>query len=750
VISDVDFPLKGKKNPLAGTTLVSQIKARRDDIPILLQSSREENSRLAEELKVSFVYKHSPRLLEEVRSFMLDNFGFGDFIFRNPDGSETGRASDMTAMGKILPSIPDESVKYHAERDHFSNWLKARTEFRLAEKVKPKKVSDYKSIDDLRKYLIRSFTDLQAEQRGALVADFDSDTFDPESGFARIGSGSLGGKARGLAFVRVLIDSYGLKDKFPGIRIAVPPAVVLAADAFDRFMEHNNLWNEVLQIEDDYKLIRRFLEAEFADNSKDALAAYLDKARYPLAVRSSSLMEDSQYQPFAGVYDTFMLSNYGDNPRTRLNSLLTAIKRVYASTFSKRAKAYFRSTPYRLEEEKMAVIVQKLVGAQFDQRFYPTFSGVARSNNFYPKEPLKSEDGMAVVALGLGKTVVEGEPAVSFCPKYPRHLIQFSSVIDTLNYSQKKFYYIEYKEEPKPYSSSNGITLKSGGLELARADGTLNLVGSIFSPENNAVSDGISRQGTPLVTFAPILKHKIFPLPEILETILQVGYAGMSTHVEIEFAVNMHNQTGHPAEFGFLQMRPLVLSPQLDDLKIEDYPLPDQICHSLQVLGNGIIDDIRHIVVVDVNRFNRSESVKVAKEVGFFNAKLVQRRHPYLLIGVGRWGSADPWLGIPVKWDEISGAKVIVETGFRDMDVAPSQGSHFFQNLTSLMIGYFTVNQYNNSGYLDWDWLTKMPADEEGEFIRLIELPEAISVRMNGYKNWGVILKPGVKDAKSN
>lgn len=749
VISDVDFPMGGKIDSQAGPTLVRNIKARRGDIPILLQSSRESNSRLAEELKVTFALKHSPRLLEEVRSFMLDNFGFGDFIFRMPDGSEVARAKDMQSVEKILPSIPDESIKYHAERDHFSNWLKARTEFHLAEKLKPKKVSDYKNIDHLRQYLIQSFRDFQAERRQALVVDFDVENFDPDSGFARIGGGSLGGKARGLAFVRVLIDGYNLKEKFPGIKIFVPPAVVIGTDTFDRFMEYNRLWDEVMQIDSDYGLIKRFLEADFGDRMREELSAFLEKAKYPLAVRSSSLMEDSQYQPFAGVYDTFMLPNSSQNLRVRLENLLSAIKRVYASTFSKRAKAYFRNTPYRLEEEKMAVIVQKLVGAQYGERFYPNFSGVARSNNFYPKEPLKSEDGMAVVALGLGKTVVEGEPAVSFCPKYPRHLIQFSSAKDTLTYSQKKFYYIDYHEVSGQYRSSS-IFPKEGTLESALEDGSLGLVGSVYSPENNSVSDGVSREGIPLVTFAPILKHKIFPLPEILDQILQVGYAGMSTHVEIEFAVNMNHPAGQPDEFGFLQMRPLVLSPQLDDLKIEDYDISDQICSSMQVLGNGIIEDIKHIVMVDINKFDRSESVRVAKEVGFFNAKLVQRGDPYLLIGMGRWGSADPWLGIPVKWEEISGAKVIVETGFKNLEVEPSQGSHFFQNLTSLMIGYFTVNPHTGNGHLDWDWLLNIPANEEGEFIRLIELPDPVSVRMNGYKNLGVILKPGAKENSSN
>lgn len=744
IITDIEFPQNGVKNPLAGANLVSVVKERRSDIPILLQSSKKENIRLAEELEVSFVMKNSPRLLDEVRHFMMENFGFGNFVFRLPDGREAGRAADLRELQKVLPKVPAESIRYHGEKDHFSNWLKARTEFRLAEKLKPQKVSDYKTIDDLRNYLIKTLHDFQIEQRKGLVIDFDEETFEPDSGFVRIGGGSLGGKARGLAFVRVLIDNYALRDRFKGVTISVPPTAVIGTDVFDEFMELNNLWDFAFQADDDEELLRRFLEAQFPIGIQYDLLAYLKAVRYPIAVRSSSLLEDSQYQPFAGVYDTIMFANLNDDLEIRFDNLMAAVKRIYASTFTQRSKAYFRSTPYRLEEEKMAVILQKLVGSKHGNRFYPTFSGVARSHNFYPTEPLKSEDGISIVALGLGKTVVEGEPSLSFCPRYPQHLIQFSSAKDIRNFSQNKFYYLELKDEQDQFSFGGEIFPNTGSLSNAKEDGTLDVLGSIYSPENDAVYDGTSRSGIPLITFAPILKHKIFPLPEILDTLVKVGYAGMSAPVEIEFAVDMNGPPGEPKNLGFLQMRPLVISPQLDEMNIDDHPRTDQVCYSNQVLGNGIIDDVKHIIMVDIEKFQRAGSREVAQEVGNFNARLEKMKAPYLLIGMGRWGSADPWLGIPVNWEDISGVRVIVETGFQDMKVVPSQGTHFFQNITSLMIGYFTINPDSGDGFLDWEWLRSVPALEESKHCRLIELDEPIFIKMNGYKNMGVILKPGV------
>jgi len=463
--------------------------------------------------------------------------------------------------------------------------------------------------------------------------------------------------------------------------------------------------------------------------------------RYPLAVRSSSLLEDSQYQPFAGIYETYMLPNNHPDTEVRLGQLIDAIKRVYASTFSTRAKTYLGTTPYRLEEEKMAVILQKVVGAVHGDRFYPDFAGVARSYNFYPVAPMTTEDGIAAVALGLGETVVDGGACIRFCPRYPRHLVQFSSVRDVLQNSQREFYALTLRDSGLE-EGHDAFELCRLGLEAAEADGTLSLLGSTYSHENDAVFDGLSRPGVRLVNFAPILKHRLFPLAEILDALLDIGKGGTSTPVEIEFAVRLSAPPGEPKEFGFLQLRPLALSREMVELSIGGEEPSSVLCSSPAVLGHGKIVDLKDVVVVDYHRFDRGRSRDVAREVARINASLSSAGLPYLLIGVGRWGSADPFLGIPVTWDQIASARVIVESGFKDFKVTPSQGTHFFQNITSSRVGYFTVNPDADQGFVDWRWLSEQPAVEELEFVRHIRFRDALTVKMNGKKNEGVILKP--------
>jgi hypothetical protein len=489
-------------------------------------------------------------------------------------------------------------------------------------------------------------------------------------------------------------------------------------------------------------VLRRFVDAEFPPEHRDDLAAFLRRVRYPLAVRSSSLLEDSQYQPFAGIYETYMLPNSHPDLEVRLGQLIDAIKRVYASTFSTRAKTYLGTTPYRLEEEKMAVILQRVVGTVHGDRFYPDFAGVARSHNFYPAAPMTTDDGIAAVALGLGETVVDGGACVRFCPRYPRHLVQFSSVKDVLQNSQREFYALTLRGADGE-RGEQGFELQPLGLDAAEADGTLSLLGSTYSSENDAVYDGISRPGVRLVSFAPILKHGLFPLAELLNTLLRIGKEGTSTPVEIEFAVRLATRPGEPHEFGFLQLRPLALSREMAELTIGREDPETVLCSSPAVLGHGKIDDIRDAVVVDYHRFDRGRSRDVAREVARLNASLSAAGLPYLLVGVGRWGSADPFLGIPVTWDQIAAARVIVESGFRDFKVTPSQGTHFFQNITSSRVGYFTVNPDVRQGFVDWEWLAKQPAVEEMEFVRHIRFPGPVIVKMNGRKNEGVILKPG-------
>jgi len=742
VISDIEFPQNGVTNPGAGAEFTRRVKERRPDIPILLQSSKARMAKLAESLNVKFLLKGSPTLLHELQQFMFDSLGFGDFTFRLPDGTVIDRAHDMRTLEEKLHTIPVESIRFHGERDDFSNWLKARTEFELADKLKPRKVSDYPSLEALRADLIQSLSSFRKDRSRGHVADFNPDIFDATTYFARIGGGSLGGKARGLAFVNHLLNTYPLGAEFKNVHIAVPPTVVVCTDVFDQFLESNQLRDFALRSTSEEKIQQRFLEADYPEEIKRDLALFLDRARYPLAVRSSSLMEDSQYHPFAGVYRTYMLPNNHPDPRIRLEQLLAAMKRVYASTFSLRAKQYMKATPHRLEEEKMAVIIQKVVGSQHENRFYPDFAGVARSHNFYPTPPSKSSDGVVSVALGLGKTVVEGGSAVRFCPKHPRHLLQFSSTRDFLDYAQKSFFALEVNDHDEAQDFSREPELMNFGLDVAERDGTLAPMASVYSAENDAVYDGLSRPGVRIVSFAPILKHGLFPMPEILNCILELGTWGLSCPVEIEFAVRLSTLPASSTEFGIVQIRPLLISRELEDIEIEDLSPTDLICQSSHTMGFGMIDDIRDAVVVDIDRFDRTKSHEVASEVGRFNAKLVEEERPYLLIGVGRWGSADPWLGIPVNWEQISGARVIVETGLKDLKVTPSQGAHFFQNLTALMIGYLTVNPDSNEGLIDWDWLARQPALKEGKFVRHLRFRDPIIVKMNGHTNQGVVFKP--------
>ena len=745
IILDVNFKRNGEKDPEAGIKLAQNVKAKQKDIPILLQSSNAEYMSKAQEVGASFLLKGSPTLLHDLRDFMLDNFGFGDFVFQLSNGKEIARARNLKEMIELLKTVPDESIIYHGRGNHFSKWLKARTEFWLAHKLRPAKVSDFKSVQDLRDLIIGSLKDyLEARQRG-VITDFDKDNFDPRTSFARVGWGSLGGKARGLGFINNMIINYNIQNKFENIEVFVPSAIVIATDVFDYFIEKNNLENFALNEKDDLKITQRFIESQhFPEDISNRLSEFLELVKGPLAVRSSSLLEDSQFQPFAGVYQTYMIPNSNHNKNIRLKELLQCIKSVYASTFHKKAKDYMKATSYRLEEEKMAVIIQRLVGSGRDGRFYPDFSGVAKSFNFYPIPPQKSSDGIAQVALGLGKTVVEGGNTIRFCPKYPKHLLQFFSTKETIKNAQQYFFALDIKGHLESnVHETTDVLVKKYDLHCAEDDNTLYTVASTYSPENEAVYDGTSRDGMRVVTFAPILKHGIFPLPEILDLLLNIGTWGMGTPVEIEFAVNLSAKGGNKKEFALLQMRPLVINRENVELQFDETPEENLICQSTQVLGNGVITDIHDIVFVDVNKFDRSKSKETALEVSALNSKLINEKKPYILIGVGRWGSLDPWLGIPVTWDQISGAVTIVEGGFKDMNVTPSQGSHFFQNITSFRVGYFTVNTFTHMGFINWEWLHQQKAINETNYVKHLYFREPVSVKISGHQNKGIILKPG-------
>jgi hypothetical protein len=581
-------------------------------------------------------------------------------------------------------------------------------------------------------------------QRG-IVPFFSRDSFEFETSFTRIGGGSLGGKARGLGFVNMLINDYNLRNRFGNVKIYVPSAVVLGTDVFDWFLNANNLRAFALTCNDDREITRRFLSADkFPVDILNDLNSFLELVHGPLAVRSSSTLEDSQYHPFAGVYETYMIPNTHTNKQIRLNDLLNSIKRVYASTFYQSAREYIRVASYRSDDEKMAVIIQRLVGKSHENRYYPDISGVAKSYNFYPLPPQKTADGIASVALGLGKWVVDGGNTIRFCPKYPNDNIQFSSVKETMKTSQRFFFSLELDADSDFGVETHDKMVEQHALEVAESDGSLQYVGSTYSPDNDIIYDGIGRQGIRVVTFAPILRNQLIPFAQIIELLLDMGVWGMGTPVEIEFAVNVF-ENGKRTEYALLQIRPMVIHREPEVLKMEETDRSKMICQSNQVLGHGIIEGIHDIVTVDYYQYDRTTSREVAQEIASFNSHLINDNRPYLLVGVGRWGSLDPLLGIPVTWEQISGAKAIIETGFRDMSVMPSQGSHFFQNIISFMIGYFTVNEYQHQGFIDWDWILQQQPFEQKKYTKLFRFEKPMLIKINGHQNTGIILKPEVK-----
>ncbi len=744
VVSDIEFPRHGVLDPDCGFALGEVVHGLEADVPVILQSSRTEFMEKAHALGFPFLRKGSPTLLDDLRHFLIERLGFGDFVFRLKDGVPVARAKNLDSLETLLAEIPSESIAYHAERNHFSRWMMARTEFALAEKLRPRRLSDFTDIEHLRRDLIESIAGYRRQQSLLLIRDFDAASFRPEEAlFARIGGGSLGGKARGLAFVRHLLYRQSLSDRFPGIRIAVPPTLVLATDVFDQFVRDNDLLGFAIRSEDEGEIERRFLSGVFPPGVRESLLHFLEQVQYPLAVRSSSLLEDSQYRPFTGVYKTYMLPNHQGSPQERLQELLQAIQRVYASTFSMRAKTYVKATPYRLEEEKMAVIIQQLVGSVHGDHFYPLFSGVARSRNFYPVSPATSSDGIAAVALGLGRTVVDGGRCFTFCPRYPRHLLQLSSVDDLLANSQTDFWAVDLSSSANSTAQALAPSEIRLELDVAGKDGVLPLLASTYSPDDHALYDGVSRAGTPVITFAGILKHGAFPLSPILEQLLKTVEEGLGRPVEIEFAARFPKEANEPAIFAFLQMRPLAPTRTGEDhLRVEDIQPSRILCRSSKVLGYGQVSDLHDIVAVDFHRFERGRSFEVAQTISLLNNRLTREERPYLLIGVGRWGSNDPWLGVPVTWEQVAGARVIVEAGFRDLRVTPSQGSHFFQNLNAFQVAYFTVNPDLGEGLVDWDWLASLPAVDEIDSVRHVQLEKPLEIVVSGKTGVGLIVKP--------
>jgi len=746
VIVDARFPREGRLDAEAGERFAELVKRTDPSIPVLMQSSEGRSEAVARRVGAAFVDKNSETLLHELRAFLTRDLGFGDFVFRRPDGSLLTTAHDLRGLLERLKTIPDDSLLHHAARNDFSTWLMARTEFDLAKALRPRTVEEFGSAEALRGYLIEALESWRGRSTAGLVADFSTGAFDGGSAFVRLGPGSLGGKGRGLAFVHSLLDAYGIEGRLPGARIFVPPTLVVATGVFDRFMEESHLSALALQEADEGRIRDAFLAARIPEDVRGQLRTFLARATYPLAVRSSSLLEDSSHQPFAGIYQTFILPNRDPDPQTRLEELCRAIRLVYASTYSADAKSYIEATPNRLEEEKMAVVIQEVVGRRHGRYLYPDVAGVARSYNHYPIGAQKSEDGIASVALGLGRTVVAGGPCVRFSPAAPGSLYQFSSTADALESAQRRFLAVDL-DAPAPGRTPDEVSDEGNlvwlDLDRAAEHGTLAAVGSVYSPENDRIYEGIHRPGIRLVTLAGLLAGEPFRLAEALRLLMDVGKAGFSCDVEIEFALNLRGAAEGPHELAFLQVRPLVLGGAVEDLEILALDRRRAICVSGGALGHGLLEGVADIVYVRPESRDRARTREIADEVGEMNARLRAAGRPYALLGPGRWGTADRWLGIPVSWSQISAVRCIVEEEWPDIKVAPSQGTHFFQNITSFGIGYFTLDSGDPHACVDHAWLDGQPAAFESRHLRHLHFAKPLVVAVDGRRGLGVILKPG-------
>ena len=738
LFTDGRFPRGGKLRGDSGLRLVKQIREDHSYLPVLFLSTEDSNMETAEELGAKFINKDDRKLHAKIRKYMESDMGFGDFVFRKKSGEEVARANTLVELKNSINDIDDEILLYHAQRNHFSHWLRTRTEFDLAAQLRTANTSDFSSTDDIREFIIEQIDQFLRIQREQEIFDFTPDAA-KISPFQRLGGGSLGGKGRGLAFFFTKMNQLGLQDEYPGVEIGVPRTLVLATDRFTHFIESNQLSEIVLSDASDEELAQAFLAGKFGDEELIVMRQMLQLVDWPLAVRSSSLLEDALHQPFAGVYSTFMLPNDHPELEVRVKQLAQAIKLVYASTFYSKAKAYVAATPNSIEEERMAVVIQELVGARHGESFYPTIAGVARSHNHYPVGSIEPEDGLAAIALGLGRSVAEGEKCIRVSPSHPKRIHQFANVEETLKTSQRAFWSLRMNQFDGDLSIDPDQTMMREGLNRAHKDGQLDHVGSTFVASDDRIVDSVMREGPKLVTMHGALKSDKLPLMNILKNVLSELEKELSCPVEIEFAyVFDEKQDIH--RFALVQLRPLVA----DSVDVEvDLDMVDEdqlLLRSGQALGNGVIDDIRDIVYVNPTRLDRLRSMNLVERIERINLHLVRQKRPYLLIGPGRWGSSDSSLGIPVSWSQISGAASIVECEMVDIKVEPSQGTHFFQNIVSFGVGYLTVRE--RDGDVDFSWLDEQRKVNSYGPLNHVRLRYPLHVLIDSKRQDACVVKP--------
>ena len=741
IISDMSFMHDGVKDPYAGYKFGQYVRKTGLIIPFVLESSEASNKVYAKELGASFIDKNSKSYPQDLRKKIMQRFGFGDFVILNPQTKEEiMRIKDLKDLQKKVFQIPDDSLVYHLSRNHFSRFFYSRAMFPPAEVLKRVDVSDYKDMDEARKLIFDLIVQYRRMKNSGVVAVYQKERFDEYSNFARIGDGSLGGKGRGLAFIGAMVKRYP-KLEHDHFAVTIPKTVVICTDIFDEFMETNELYPVALSDVDDETILKYFLRASLPARLIEDLMAFFDVVKSPIAVRSSSLLEDSHYQPFAGIYSTYMVPKLEDK-YDMLRTLSDAIKAVYASVFYRDSKAYMTATSNLIDQEKMAIVLQEVVGNRYNDRFYPTISGVARSLNFYPIGNEKAEDGIANIALGLGKYIVDGGQTLRFSPRHPHNILQMSTMDFALRETQTRFYALDLKNLADQFSVDDSFNLLRLNLKDADADGSLKFIVSTYDPYDQVIRDGYYPGGRKILSFVNVLQHEVFPLADTLDQILHVGQDEMGRPIEIEFAVNIDPQNLGFATFYLLQARTIVDNKEVMEEDLTLVEQEDTILTSTSVLGHGIVTDVQDIIYVKTGAFCSSNNQSIAYDIEKMNRQFTGEEKNYVLVGPGRWGSSDSWLGIPVKWPHISNARVIVECGLENYRVDPSQGTHFFQNLTSFGVGYFTINPFKGDGWFDEGYLNSLPAVEETEYLRHVRFDKPVVIKMDGKKSLGVVLKP--------
>ena len=756
VISDVRFPMHNvnpgepyavgkkmseEKDPQAGLKLMRAIREEDEYVPLIIESSESDNRKEAEANGFLFVDKNSKAMSVELKHVLEEHMGFGDFIFRDPEThKEILRIHSLKELQDNIFKIPNDSMLYHVSRNHMSRWLSARAIFPVSQFLKNVTWHKLQDVDVHRQIIFDAIVKYRRMRNQGIVAVFDRKKFDKYAHFARIGEGSLGGKGRGLAFLDHIIKTHPDFNAYPGATVQIPKTVVLCTDIFDNFMEQNDLYKIALSDASDDEILQAFLKAQLPDSLIGDFFAFFDATQSPIAIRSSSLLEDSHYQPFAGIYNTYMIPNISDKYEM-LRMLACAIKGVYASVFFRDSKAYMTATSNVIDQEKMAVILQQVVGKQYGNRFYPNISGVLRSLNYYPIGDERADEGVASLAVGLGKYIVDGGQTLRVSPYHPDHVLQMSDTELALRQTQTQFYALDMEHVGEDFKPDDGFNILKLKVKDAVADNSLNYLASTYLPYDQTIYDGIYEGGRKIISFCGVLQQGVFPLPEILRMSMKYGAGAMRRPVEIEFACNLNaDRTG---EFYLLQIRPIVDDKQNLEENLEDIADEDCLLRSHMSLGHGVSEDVTDVVYVKTSEdFSASENPMIATEIEAMNRKFLDEGKHYVLVGPGRWGSSDPWLGIPVKWPHISAARVIVEEGLKNYRVDPSQGTHFFQNLTSFGVGYFTINPYKGEGVYQRDVLDAMPAIEETAHVRHVRFDKPLKIMMDGKKQEGVVLFP--------